>query len=149
MTRAMYLWSYDDVVSMTWRSLPMTFITAGLSWMANVKMSSAAVTTDIKPFVQFDSFDWILPDDIITYIMIMMIIHEIRQQLLAKKVTDRLGCRSGRNGAEEVKKHDFFKSINWKRLEAGMADPPFVPDVSILFLSIYFSCRFPQVILVF
>jgi len=52
----------------------------------------------------------------------------ICQALLAKKVTDRLGCRSGPNGAEEVKKHDFFKSINWKRLEAGMADPPFVPD---------------------
>lgn len=110
--------------------------------MANVKMSSAAVTTDIKPFVQFDSFNWILPDDIINYIIIMMITHEIRQQLLAKKVTDRLGCRSGRNGAEEVKKHDFFKSINWKRLEAGMADPPFVPDVSILFLSIYFLLSF-------
>lgn len=84
--------------------------------------------------------DWILPDDITTYIM--MITHEIQQQLLAKKVTDRLGCRSGRNGAEEVKKHDFFKSINWKRLEAGMADPPFVPDVSILSHNIYFLLLF-------
>ena len=51
-------------------------------------------------------------------------------QLLRKKPNDRLGCRSGRNGAEEVKKHEFFKSINWKRLEAGMLTPPFVPDVS-------------------
>lgn len=65
------------------------------------------------------------------------------QSLLAKRVADRLGCHSGRYGAEEVKKHEFFRSINWKRLEAGMADPPFVPDVSILlFFSFQFSfCR--------
>lgn len=24
--------------------------------------------------------------------------------------------------------HEFFLSINWKRLEAGICDPPFVPD---------------------
>ena len=51
------------------------------------------------------------------------------QSLLAKRVADRLGCHSGRLGAEEVKKHEFFKSINWKRLEAGVTEPPFVPDV--------------------
>lgn len=35
-----------------------------------------------------------------------------------------------RYGAREVKKHDFFKCVNWKRLEAGLEEPPFVPDVS-------------------
>ena len=50
------------------------------------------------------------------------------QSLLAKRVGERLGCRSGRSGAEEVRRHEFFKSVNWKRLEAGMTDPPFVPD---------------------
>jgi G protein-coupled receptor kinase len=52
----------------------------------------------------------------------------ICRALLHKRPTERLGCRSGRDGASEVKKHDFFKAINWKRLGAGMVDPPFVPD---------------------
>lgn len=50
------------------------------------------------------------------------------QQLLVKVVKSRLGCRNGRHGAREVKLHPFFNSINWKRLEAGLNDPPFVPD---------------------
>ncbi|NWW97518.1 GRK5 kinase, partial [Caloenas nicobarica] len=39
----------------------------------------------------------------------------------------RLGC--GAEGAAEVKHHPFFRSINFKRLEAGIMTPPFVPDV--------------------
>lgn len=27
-----------------------------------------------------------------------------------------------------MKKHDFFKDTNWKRLSAGLVDAPFVPD---------------------
>ncbi|XP_073815305.1 G protein-coupled receptor kinase 2 isoform X1 [Musca autumnalis] len=50
------------------------------------------------------------------------------QQLLAKSIKLRLGCRNGRYGAREVKLHPFFNCINWKRLEAGMVEPPFVPD---------------------
>lgn len=50
------------------------------------------------------------------------------QQLLAKLIKARLGCRNGRYGAREVKLHPFFNCINWKRLDAGMVDPPFVPD---------------------
>ncbi|XP_041370910.1 G protein-coupled receptor kinase 5-like isoform X2 [Gigantopelta aegis] len=46
--------------------------------------------------------------------------------LLQKDPTCRLGC--GPEGAREVKSHIFFKNINFKRLEAGMWDPPFVPD---------------------
>lgn len=49
-------------------------------------------------------------------------------QLLQKSPSNRLGC--GTEGGEEVKSHPFFKNINFKRLEAGMVDPPFVPDVS-------------------
>ncbi|XP_073971112.1 G protein-coupled receptor kinase 2 isoform X2 [Rhodnius prolixus] len=50
------------------------------------------------------------------------------KQLLKKSGKARLGCHCGRYGAKEVKQHEFFKSINWKRLEAGMVEPPFVPD---------------------
>ncbi|KAI2801935.1 G protein-coupled receptor kinase 6, partial [Blomia tropicalis] len=52
----------------------------------------------------------------------------ICRQLLRKKVKDRLGCSSGRLGAKEVKSHSFFTEINWKRLEAGLLEPPFIPD---------------------
>lgn len=51
-------------------------------------------------------------------------------QLLTKDVKQRLGCQG--EGATEVKRHPFFKSMNFKRLEAGMLDPPFVPDVSTI-----------------
>lgn len=52
------------------------------------------------------------------------------QQLLAKSPAARLGGKVGRCGAYSVKQHPFYQSINWRRLEAGMVDPPFVPDVS-------------------
>lgn len=51
------------------------------------------------------------------------------QQLLMKSAKTRLGCKSGRQGAREVKVHPFFTCTNWKRLEAGMVEPPFIPDV--------------------
>ncbi|XP_062831712.1 G protein-coupled receptor kinase 5 isoform X2 [Anolis carolinensis] len=50
----------------------------------------------------------------------------ICKMLLTKDVKQRLGCHE--EGAVEVKKHPFFKNMNFKRLEAGMLDPPFVPD---------------------
>jgi len=52
-------------------------------------------------------------------------------QLLKKSPKSRLGCHCGRNGAREVKQHEFFKTMNWKRLEAGVEDPPFIPDVCL------------------
>lgn len=48
-------------------------------------------------------------------------------QLLAKDPKERLGCQG--RGATEVKQHPIFRSINFKRLEANMLDPPFSPDV--------------------
>lgn len=55
------------------------------------------------------------------------------QQLLAKVPVLRLGSKCSRNGAAQVKQQPFFQSINWRRLEAGMVEPPFVPDVYIPF----------------
>lgn len=49
-------------------------------------------------------------------------------QLLQKDPGSRLGCSE--SGAKAVKAHPFFKTINFKRLEAGIEDPPFIPDVS-------------------
>lgn len=59
-------------------------------------------------------------------------------QLLAKDPKQRLGCLA--EGAAGVKAHPFFKNINFKRLEAGILEPSFVPDVSC-----YFCCLFKPV----
>ncbi|RXN36246.1 G -coupled receptor kinase 5-like isoform X1 [Labeo rohita] len=48
-------------------------------------------------------------------------------QLLAKDPKQRLGCQA--DGAAGVKAHSFFKNINFKRLEAGILEPSFVPDM--------------------
>ncbi|XP_068186849.1 G protein-coupled receptor kinase 6 [Antennarius striatus] len=53
------------------------------------------------------------------------------RRLLAKDPTDRLGCLGG--GASEVKGHVLFRSINFRRLEAGMLPPPFVPDPQAIY----------------
>nr|XP_011715808.1 G protein-coupled receptor kinase 5 isoform X5 [Macaca nemestrina]XP_011715817.1 G protein-coupled receptor kinase 5 isoform X5 [Macaca nemestrina] len=50
----------------------------------------------------------------------------ICKMLLTKDAKQRLGCQE--EGAAEVKRHPFFRNMNFKRLEAGMLDPPFVPD---------------------
>lgn len=52
-------------------------------------------------------------------------------QLLVKDPSTRLGCSApdGSNAAS-VKLAQFFHSINFAQLEAGILDPPFTPDVS-------------------
>ncbi|XP_064819292.1 G protein-coupled receptor kinase 5-like [Oncorhynchus masou masou] len=51
---------------------------------------------------------------------------DICRQLLAKDPKARLGCQG--LGGVEVKAHIIFKNINFKRLEAGILEPPFSPD---------------------
>uniref|UniRef100_A0A669C961 G protein-coupled receptor kinase n=1 Tax=Oreochromis niloticus TaxID=8128 RepID=A0A669C961_ORENI len=53
------------------------------------------------------------------------------KMLLAKDPTERLGCLGG--GATEVKAHPIFRSINFKRLEAGMLQTPFIPDPQAIY----------------
>jgi len=48
-------------------------------------------------------------------------------QLLMKDPSKRLGS----GGTSEVQEHPLFKSIDWKRLEAGKMKPLFEPDVTI------------------
>ncbi|KAJ2997979.1 Microtubule-associated protein, microtubule dynamics during spindle orientation [Globomyces sp. JEL0801] len=48
-------------------------------------------------------------------------------KLLKKDPQHRLG--SGPNGAEEIKKHAFFKKTNWTKLFNREITPPYVPDI--------------------
>nr|GMD50108.1 serine/threonine-protein kinase AtPK2/AtPK19-like [Ipomoea batatas]GME12708.1 serine/threonine-protein kinase AtPK2/AtPK19-like [Ipomoea batatas] len=49
-------------------------------------------------------------------------------QLLQKDPSKRLG--SGAGGGGEIKGHKWFRSINWKKLEAREIQPSFRPDVA-------------------
>ena len=37
--------------------------------------------------------------------------------------------RLGVNGADEVKRHPFFKGINWNNMKSH--NPPFIPNVKV------------------
>jgi serum/glucocorticoid-regulated kinase 2 len=44
--------------------------------------------------------------------------------------------RLGSEGAEEIKKHPFFKSIDFKKLLAKQIQPPFKPNVVRILISV-------------
>lgn len=48
-------------------------------------------------------------------------------QLLQKEAGKRLG--SGAMGSDEIKRHKWFKAINWWKLEAREIQPSFRPEV--------------------
>ncbi|XP_044491180.1 serine/threonine-protein kinase AtPK2/AtPK19-like [Mangifera indica] len=54
--------------------------------------------------------------------------HSLLKGLLQKEPGKRLG--SGPRGSEEIKQHKWFKSVNWKKLEAREIQPSFHPDVA-------------------
>ncbi|XP_072369019.1 G protein-coupled receptor kinase 6-like [Scyliorhinus torazame] len=60
-----------------------------------------------------------------------MEVRSLCQMLLRKNPKERLGC-CGR-GSCEVKEHSLFQNINFKRMEAGMVKPPFVPDPQAIY----------------
>ncbi|XP_078088413.1 rhodopsin kinase GRK1 [Mustelus asterias] len=48
------------------------------------------------------------------------------ETLLEKDPEKRLGFKN--ESCDELKNHPFFKNINWRKLEAGILLPPFIPD---------------------
>uniref|UniRef100_A0A5B7B830 non-specific serine/threonine protein kinase n=1 Tax=Davidia involucrata TaxID=16924 RepID=A0A5B7B830_DAVIN len=54
--------------------------------------------------------------------------HSLLKGLLQKEASKRLG--SGIGGSEEIKCHKWFKSINWKKLDAREIQPSFLPEVA-------------------
>lgn len=55
-------------------------------------------------------------------------------QLLTRDVDQRLG--SGPDGSENVKKHPFFASIDWEKLERKEVEPPFKVSCLLSFADI-------------
>ncbi|TKR93330.1 hypothetical protein L596_007808 [Steinernema carpocapsae] len=62
--------------------------------------------------------------------------------LFKRNPANRLG--NGPNGIEEIKKHPFFASIDWKRLLAREISPPFKPTVSNTDDTFYFDSEFTK-----
>ncbi|XP_041849950.1 rhodopsin kinase grk7-b [Melanotaenia boesemani] len=55
---------------------------------------------------------------------------DIIKQFLKKKVIHRLGSRSK---SDDPRNHVFFKNINYYRLEAGLVEPPWVPNPNVVY----------------
>ncbi|XP_006895162.1 PREDICTED: G protein-coupled receptor kinase 7 [Elephantulus edwardii] len=55
---------------------------------------------------------------------------DICKLFLAKKPEQRLGSRGK---SDDPRKHPFFNTINFPRLEANLVEPPFVPDPSVVY----------------
>ncbi len=51
-------------------------------------------------------------------------------QLLDRDTSRRFGCKPDGEGYQELRRHPWFKSIDWDTLETKEQIPPFVPDVS-------------------
>ena len=56
---------------------------------------------------------------------------------LIKKLMTEVDKRIGYNGAEEIKKHPFFKGTDWKNIRSERA--PFIPELKDLFDTRYFD----------
>ncbi|KAK1265676.1 Serine/threonine-protein kinase AtPK2/AtPK19 [Acorus gramineus] len=54
--------------------------------------------------------------------------HSFLKALLLKEANKRLG--SGPGGSQEIKNHKWFKSINWRKLDAREIQPSFRPNVA-------------------
>lgn len=53
-------------------------------------------------------------------------------QFLDRDISRRFGCRGGSaQGFEELKRHPWFRTIDWDTLDDMNFEPPFVPDVRV------------------
>jgi len=53
--------------------------------------------------------------------------HSILKGLMERNTKKRLG--TGKNGAQDVKRHPFFKGMKWPNLKNKRIAPPFKPDI--------------------
>ena len=63
-------------------------------------------------------------------------ISDCAKDLILKLITDS-NFRLGKNGSEEIKKHPFFKGVNWKKIKD--MKPPFIPNLKNDYDTKYFE----------
>jgi serine/threonine kinase 32 len=55
-----------------------------------------------------------------------------QSQLLERDPGKRYGCKPHGEGYQELRRHPWFKIIDWDTLESKEQTPPFIPDVKFL-----------------
>lgn len=77
---------------------------------------------------------------------LILILHSIQLRALFKRVpNNRLGA--GPNGIEDIKKHEFFATIDWANLHVKKVRPPFIPAVSrddAYYFDSEYTCKSPR-----
>ncbi|KAI9105929.1 kinase-like domain-containing protein [Phlyctochytrium arcticum] len=73
-------------------------------------------------------FEAILEDEILYPVNMAKDAVSLLQQLLMKDPTKRLG--SGKNDSEEIKKHSFFRGVDWDAMLQQRIPPPYQPKIS-------------------
>jgi serine/threonine protein kinase len=73
-------------------------------------------------------FDSILEDEVLYPINMSRDSVSILQKLLTREPERRLG--SGPTDAEEIKRHPFFKTVDWQAMLDKKIPPPFVPKIA-------------------
>lgn len=51
-------------------------------------------------------------------------------QLIERNVSQRLGCKPGGAGFQDIKNHPWLSGVDWNHLTSKSAQSPFIPDVS-------------------
>lgn len=76
-------------------------------------------------------FDAILEDEPLYPIQMPRDSVSILQSLLTRNPAQRLG--SGNDDAEEIKRHPFFRNVDWNKMLNKSIPPPFLPTIVSLF----------------
>ncbi|CAO2604449.1 Protein kinase C epsilon type [Lemmus lemmus] len=76
-----------------------------------------------------DLFESILHDDVLYPVWLSKEAVSILKAFMTKNPHKRLGCVAAQNGEDAIKKHPFFKEIDWVLLEQKKIKPPFKPRI--------------------
>ncbi|KAK3742240.1 hypothetical protein QZH41_009002 [Actinostola sp. cb2023] len=74
-----------------------------------------------------DLFEAIKKDDVLYPVWLSREAVSVLKGFMTKTNTRRLGC--GSMGEQSIREHQFFRSINWEKLEARQITPPFKPKI--------------------